>query len=104
MVFEPGADFGWIKHARAVSLEIHDYFADYFGLGPSSQQTVSKRIAAAFADTGYHSASDNEHVLFIQPDHLESLLATPAMSLVKKAAEAVAAAKARAKAAPKGRL
>jgi hypothetical protein len=105
MVFEPSADFGWIKQARAVSLEIHDYFADYFGLGPTSEQVVSKRIAAAFAPTGYRSASDNEHVLFIQPAHLDSLMASPAMAGAKKAAEAAeAAAKkaAAAKNAPKG--
>lgn len=29
-VFAPGRDVSWIKHARAVSLELHDFFSGGF--------------------------------------------------------------------------
>lgn len=64
MVFEPGNDFSWIGKARAVSLEIHDYFAGYFDLKPNE---VSSRVDAAFNTTGYSLVSDNEHVIFLSP-------------------------------------
>lgn len=33
MVFAPGGDFSWISQAKVVSMELHDYFSGYFGLG-----------------------------------------------------------------------
>jgi FkbM family methyltransferase len=31
-VFDPRADVAWAAKARVLSLEVHDYFAGYFGL------------------------------------------------------------------------
>lgn len=31
-VFAPNADVSWVPHAKVISLEVHDYFAGYFGL------------------------------------------------------------------------
>ncbi|KAL4857493.1 Glycosyltransferase family protein 64 protein C5 [Chlorella vulgaris] len=69
MVFAPGGDFSWISEAKVVSMEIHDYFGSYFGL---EEDQVSRRVDAAFNTTGYQIASDNEHVMYIQPQHMET--------------------------------
>jgi hypothetical protein len=50
-------------------------------------------VDAAFNTTGYQIASDNEHVMYIQPQHMEAVAAV----LTKHAAEAAAAARAAAK-------
>ncbi len=63
MVFAPGADLSWIKDAKVVSLEVHDFFAKTFGL-----EAVSGRVHAAFKDTGYALAGDNEHMFYIAPE------------------------------------
>lgn len=74
MVFMPEADTRWIQQARLVSLEIHDYFHNYFGLGPLD---ISTRIDAAFNSSGYTIVSDNEHVYFVSPQLQQRLAALP---------------------------
>lgn len=32
VVFEPGADFSWVSTTKLLSLEVHDWFAEHFGL------------------------------------------------------------------------
>lgn len=82
MVFAPGGDFDWIKQARAVTLEVHDFFAGYFGL-----TEVTSRVDAAFNTTGYSLASDNEHVTYIAPSLHKQLaaMAPPTSKQLKEA-------------------
>ena len=67
-VFDPAADVSWIDEAKVISLEVHDYFAGYFGL-----KDVSSRIAAAFKGRPFAIVSDNEHVMYVTKDVAGSL-------------------------------
>ena len=71
VVFAPGADISWIDKADAVSLEIHDDFHGYFGLG---KYEISDRIAKAFNKKPFGLATDNEHTIFASYDLLKTLL------------------------------
>lgn len=62
-VFSPDADVSWIDAAKVISLEVHDYFAGYFGL-----QDVSSYIDNAMTGRPFTIVSDNEHVLFLSKD------------------------------------
>ncbi|KAI7839152.1 hypothetical protein COHA_007155 [Chlorella ohadii] len=64
-VFAPGRDVSWIKQARAVSLELHDFFSGYFGL---RRGEISERVDAAFSSTGFTPVSDNEHIIYLNPE------------------------------------
>ncbi|KAI7846436.1 hypothetical protein COHA_000048 [Chlorella ohadii] len=65
-VFVPGADLSWLGGPRVVSLEIHDFFAERFGM-----TAVSGHVDAAFAQhPNYQIARDNEHVFFIDNEQL----------------------------------
>ncbi|KAL4855450.1 hypothetical protein ACK3TF_003986 [Chlorella vulgaris] len=83
MVFASGGDFSWISQAKVVSMELHDYFSGYFGLGEPDAQPVSRRVEAAFKSSGYSIATDNEHVMYIQPQHLQAVLASQTGSLAQ---------------------
>jgi FkbM family methyltransferase len=67
-VFSPNADISWVDEAKVISLEVHDYFAPYFGL-----QDVSSRIDAALSDRPFTIVSDNEHVMYLSKDVANSL-------------------------------
>lgn len=62
-VYAPGSQFGWVDAAKAISLEVHDYFAGYFGL-----KDVSTRIAKVMKDRPFRIVSDNEHILYLKEE------------------------------------
>jgi FkbM family methyltransferase len=70
MVMAPGEDLSWINDSKVVSLEVHDFFASYFGLGKTD---ISQRVEAAFKGRHFGRASDNEHTLFINYELLKTL-------------------------------
>ncbi len=60
-VFDPAtADLSWVDAARVISLEVHDYFAENFGL-----PDVSSRVHAAMAGRPFEVVTDNEHVYYL---------------------------------------
>lgn len=95
-VFAPNADVSWIEDAQVISLEVHDYFAGYFGLKVRlcfgraiklfigkvvkndfqvllMMQDVSSRIDAVFNKKPFRIVSDNEHIMYISKEILKSL-------------------------------
>lgn len=68
-VFDPSSDFSWIDSAKVISLEVHDYFAGYFGL-----EYVSPRIDEVMSGRPFTIVSDNEHVLYVSNDIINDLL------------------------------
>lgn len=70
-VFDPKADVKWIKNALAVSLELHDFFAGYFGL---KGKDITNRVVKAFKDKAFGMATDNEHTIFVGYKLLSTLI------------------------------
>ena len=70
-VFAPGEDISWIDTAYAVSLELHDFFHGYFGLGETE---ISTRVAKAFEKRPFGMATDNEHTIYARYNLLNTLL------------------------------
>jgi FkbM family methyltransferase len=69
VVFDPAtADLSWVDAARVISLEVHDYFAQHFGLAD-----VSTNIGAAMAGRPFTIVADNEHVFYLKRDVVEAL-------------------------------
>jgi FkbM family methyltransferase len=69
MVFAPDADVSWVKHTTMLSLEVHDYFASYFGL-----KEVSTRIDAVMRrHPEFTIVSDNEHVMYLSRQVMNEL-------------------------------
>jgi FkbM family methyltransferase len=68
-VFDPAtADLSWVDAARVISLEVHDYFAEHFGL-----KDVSTNIGAAMAGRPFTIVADNEHVFYLKRSVVEAL-------------------------------
>ena len=70
-VFDPKADMSWIKDTMAVSLELHDFFAGYFGLKGTQ---ITDRVVKAFKKLPFGMATDNEHTIFISYKLLQTLV------------------------------
>ena len=68
MVFAPEADLSWMNNALLVSLEVHDFFHERYGL---EENEISARIDAAFRGKSFLMATDNEHTWFVSDQLLE---------------------------------
>eukprot|EP00887_Chlorella_sp_A99_P001000 scaffold5.g1000.t1 len=67
MVFAPGTDLSWVDDVKVGVMEVHDWFAGYFGL-----RAVGSRVKNAF-DERFDTAWDNEHVVFMRKSFTQEL-------------------------------
>lgn len=70
VVLASDSDISWLGSTNVLFMEVHDFFAGYFGLGEGKE--VTNIVHNAISKTaGFVEFSDNEHTLFIQEAFLQ---------------------------------
>lgn len=74
VVLSPESDTPWLQNVKILFMEIHDFFAEYFGLS-SKDKDVTRIVQDA---TSKHPEllmfSDNEHTIYVQRQFVEQVL------------------------------
>jgi len=71
VVLGPDANISWVDDTLVLLAEIHDFFADYFGLS-EHRKDVSTRVDKSLA--GLVKLSDNEHTIYMKESLLDKIL------------------------------